>query len=92
MRLIEGTLWQNVLQVTERALSDGSLHPIHTEYELIEECGIRFVIRIVSSLKLKAETKKKQDLLFEPGNQPESKVSPDLHILVSQSIDDDVRH
>ncbi len=57
MTLQKGTLWQKILGVTENALSTGALLPIPTEYEFIEDCGMRFFVRILSGLRLKDEAK-----------------------------------
>ena len=49
------------MHVTENALSTGALLPIPTEYEFIEDCGMRFFVRILSGLRLKDEAKQKQE-------------------------------
>jgi ATP adenylyltransferase len=48
-----GTLWPAILRQTEHALRRGALRPIETTQTLIEECGIRFLVRQVSSLACK---------------------------------------
>jgi len=60
LTLKPGTLWSKVLETTEQALQSGALQPIATEYEFVEQDGIRFVVRIVSNLDRKAKAKKKQ--------------------------------
>lgn len=55
-----GTLWSKVLERTEQALECGALQPIATEYEFVEQEGIRFLVRIVSNLDRKAKAKPKK--------------------------------
>jgi sulfate adenylyltransferase (ADP) / ATP adenylyltransferase len=43
-----------VTAATERALASGALQPISTDAEVIEDEGVRFVVRIASSLERKA--------------------------------------
>lgn len=71
--LTKGTLWQYIVRTTERALRIGALLPIPTNYEFIEDSGIRFFIRILSSLKRKDEDRQKMEA-FVSGN----KVNPFL--------------
>ncbi len=52
------TLWQRTLDTTKHALQCGALRPIVTKSTFINDAGIDFLIRIVSSLKRKAEDKK----------------------------------
>ena len=61
MTLQAGTLWQKIVRVTEDALSTGVLMSIPTEYEFIEDCGMRFFVRILSGLRLKDEAKRQQE-------------------------------
>ncbi len=70
----KGTLWQNLVKTTDNALSIGSLLPIPTEYEFIQDSGIRFFVRILSSLSLKDEERKKQ----EHESSSESQLNPFL--------------
>ncbi len=61
MTLQKGTLWQKILRVTDKALSTGALLSIPTEYEFIEDCGMRFFVRMLSNLRLKDEAKQQQE-------------------------------
>ncbi|WP_016951172.1 phosphorylase [Anabaena sp. PCC 7108] len=56
-----GTLWTKVKQTTEQALKRGALKSIPTEFEFIEEDGIKFLVRILSNLNLKKAAKEKQE-------------------------------
>lgn len=52
-----GTLWPAILRQTEHALRCGALRPIETTQALIEDRGIRFLIRQVSSLARKEQAR-----------------------------------
>jgi ATP adenylyltransferase len=56
-----GTLWQRIVETTRSALKSGSLLPIPTNHAFIEDSGIRFFVRVLSSLSRKDEARKKQD-------------------------------
>ncbi|NPT57883.1 ATP adenylyltransferase family protein [Paraburkholderia elongata] len=56
-RLQPGTLWPAILRQTEHALSCGALRQIETIQTLIEDRGVRFLVRQVSSLARKEETR-----------------------------------
>jgi sulfate adenylyltransferase (ADP) / ATP adenylyltransferase len=48
-------LWNKLVERTDQALVSRALAPIETEVETIEDAGVRFVVRCVSSLARKAE-------------------------------------
>ncbi len=54
LRLQPDTLWPRVVERTARALARGALRPIETEESYVEQAGVRFVVRAVSSLRRKA--------------------------------------
>ncbi|MGM3307061.1 ATP adenylyltransferase family protein [Anabaena sp. WFMT] len=56
-----GTLWAKVKQTTAQALQCGALKSIPTEFEFIEQDGVKFLVRILSNLNRKQAAKKKQD-------------------------------
>ena len=56
-----GTLWESVVQRTQHALQCHALQPIPTDYQFIEQEGIRFLVRIVSNLARKERSQKKQE-------------------------------
>lgn len=60
MLLQKGTLWQQIVRVTERALLTGTLHPIATGHEFVADSGIFFSVRILSGLRLKDEAREQQ--------------------------------
>jgi ATP adenylyltransferase len=51
----KGTLWSTIVERTARALASGALVPIRTEVEVIEDDGVPFLVRLVSSLERKAK-------------------------------------
>ncbi|MBD2387981.1 ATP adenylyltransferase family protein [Cylindrospermum sp. FACHB-282] len=55
------TLWTSVKEQTEHALQCGALLSIPTEFEFVEQDGVRFLVRILSNLNRKKSAKKKQD-------------------------------
>ncbi len=56
-----GTLWQQVVARTSHALKCGALLTIPTDYEFVEQNGVKFLVRILSNLDRKYQAKKKQD-------------------------------
>ncbi|CAE6730432.1 hypothetical protein R69927_01790 [Paraburkholderia domus] len=57
LHLQPGTLWPAILRQTEHALRCGALRPIETIQTLIEEAGVRFLVRQVSSLARKEKAR-----------------------------------
>jgi len=53
LRLQPGTLWPAILHQTEHALRCGALRPIETIQTVLEEGGVRFLVRQVASLARK---------------------------------------
>ena len=53
----EKALWQAVVRQTQKALNCGALKPIQTDQTILEDKGIPFSIRYVSSLELKHKEK-----------------------------------
>ncbi len=51
-----GTLWVQVERVSQLALASGALQPIPTDFEHVEDGGIRFLIRILRHLARKPRT------------------------------------
>jgi ATP adenylyltransferase len=50
-----GSLWDALERKTNYALDCGALHPIDTEQLVVEDGGVRFLVRMVSSLRRKTE-------------------------------------
>ncbi|MEW6584272.1 MAG: DUF4922 domain-containing protein [Nitrospirota bacterium] len=59
--LKRNTLWKTLVRTTEKALSTGAQLPIHTDYEFVEDAGIRFFVRIIAGLQRKDEDKRKRE-------------------------------
>jgi len=59
--LKQGRLWTKVIERTEHAIQCGALLSIPTEYEFVEQDGVRFLVRILSNLARKDEAKQKQN-------------------------------
>jgi ATP adenylyltransferase len=64
-----GTLWQSVVDVTERALSTGALLPIPTNFDFIDDCGVRFLVRVLSSLERKDAERRIQQAQAPPSGK-----------------------
>ncbi|WP_414581623.1 ATP adenylyltransferase family protein [Scytonema sp. PCC 10023] len=56
-----GTLWKRVIEQTEHALRCKALVSIPTEYEFVEQGGVRFLVRVLSNLARKEAAKQKQE-------------------------------
>lgn len=61
VRLQRGMLWPAVLRQTEHALASGALRPVETTQTTIEDGGVRFLVRQVSSLMRKDEAGRKRE-------------------------------
>jgi len=75
MGLDRGTVWERVARTTARGLRSGALQPIATRAEMVEDGGITFVVREVSSLATKAEAKRSAARPADPFLPP---YDPDL--------------
>lgn len=64
-----GTLWQSVVDVTERALSTGALLSIPTDFDFIDDGGVRFLVRVLSSLERKDAEKRIQQAQTGPSGK-----------------------
>jgi len=65
--LKRGSLWGKIVRTTEEALRAGSQLPVPTDYEFIEDAGIRFFVRVLSSLRHKDKDLQKQRELSASG-------------------------
>jgi sulfate adenylyltransferase (ADP) / ATP adenylyltransferase len=55
-----GTLWKTVIERSEYAYKCGALLSIPTEFEFVEQDGVKFLVRILSNLVRKDAAKQKQ--------------------------------
>ena len=58
--LLPGTLWAKTIQRTELARSCGALKSIETEYHLIQQQNISFIVRTLANITRKERASKKQ--------------------------------
>lgn len=63
-----GTLWPALLRTTERGLASGALQPVVTDYQFIEDRGVRFFVRVLSQLGRKDEARRRE-LAAPPGRR-----------------------
>ena len=56
-----GTLWTKVKQTTAQALECGALKSIPTEFEFVEQNGVKFLVRILANLNRKKAEQEKQE-------------------------------
>jgi ATP adenylyltransferase len=66
IKLQPGTLWNHVIATSKQALISGALLSIPTDYEIVEDQGIGFVVRILANLIRKEQAKKKTPPDFNP--------------------------
>ena len=78
-----GTLWDTIVTTGARALQVGAQLPIPTEYEFIEECGVRFVVRVLSRLGKKDAERRKPGDGFPSGSPVNPFLSYDRDLYVA---------
>jgi sulfate adenylyltransferase (ADP) / ATP adenylyltransferase len=88
MRLQKGMLWREIVRKTEHALSVGAILPLPTEYEFIEDHGIRFLVRILSNRKRKDEARKEQERTTAKSSKPVNPFLPYEEDLFISDISD----
>ncbi len=59
LRLAPGSLWEAVTRTTRSALSAGALEPLTTTTSYVEDGGIRFLVRVLSSLERKIANRRR---------------------------------
>jgi len=87
MMLKKGTLWERLVATTEHALRSGSLLPVPTSHAFIEDGGIRFFVRVLSSLRRKDEARKKQDAGSTGGKSVNPFLPPEKDLIVADLTD-----
>lgn len=55
-----GTLWSKLQSQTQHGLDTGALKPIDTDYEIVSDGGVAFIVRILTNLNRKAQARKLQ--------------------------------
>jgi ATP adenylyltransferase len=81
--LKKGSLWQDIMQTTERALHSGALLPIPTDYEFVKDSGISFFVRILSSLERKDEARRKIEEALASGKSENPFLPFDKNLFVA---------
>jgi ATP adenylyltransferase len=56
-RLPTGTLWGEIRARTESAIAKGALHTIATDYHILQQGGLAFMVRVAQNLQRKAKDK-----------------------------------
>ncbi len=82
MPLSKGTLWKRLVETTEQALACGALLPVATNEAFIEDGGIRFFVRVLSSLRLKDEARSRQDADAKAGKKANPFLPPERELTV----------
>jgi ATP adenylyltransferase len=67
--------WSLVEDATRRALASGALQPIETSTTLVDDRGVRFIVRAVSTLARKSEARP-----ASPAEDPLGDYDPDLFV------------
>jgi ATP adenylyltransferase len=82
VQLRPGTLWPAIVHQTEHALRCGALHRIETVHENIEDNGVSFLVRRISSLARKDDARKECESKIEQGStvNPFLPHDPDLFV------------
>ncbi|GFE70740.1 phosphorylase [Chroococcus sp. FPU101] len=82
------TLWHKVRSQTQHAFLCGALQPILTEYEIIEDTGILFLVRIVKNLARKDAAKQAEVKKVKTDGKPFNPFLPyDENLFVSNISD-----
>jgi len=87
MILKKGTLWQSIERTTENALKTGALLPVSTEHAFIEDAGLRFFVRILTSLREKKEARRQQEATTSSGKQVNPFLPPERGLIVADITD-----
>lgn len=74
---------QRIREVSAAALQSGALLPIPTDCEYLEDAGVRFLVRVVSSLTRKDEEKKRQNESL-PGKRVNPFLPPDAELFIGE--------
>jgi sulfate adenylyltransferase (ADP) / ATP adenylyltransferase len=87
LNMEKGTLWENIVRTTERAIAAGALLPVQTDCEFIEDGGMRFFVRILAGLGRKDEARKKQEAEVHSGKQINPFLPPEKDLVVADISD-----
>jgi ATP adenylyltransferase len=87
MMLKKGTLWGRLVETSEQALRSGALLPVPTDHAFIEERGVRFFVRVLSTLGRKDEARIKQDAEAKKGDLANPFQPPEKDLTVGDITD-----
>ncbi len=87
MILKKGTLLRDIERTTERALKTGALVPAPTGRAFIEDSGIQFFVRVLTSLQRKDEARKQQENATAEGKQVNPFLPPERDLVVADITD-----
>ena len=75
-------LWEQIRQRTVHAIGCGALQPIDTDFDVLEQGGMRFVVRILANLTRKEKAQAAQHRQTQTGkpNNPFLPYEPDLFV------------
>lgn len=71
-----GSLLGRIAAVSAGALAAGALLPIPTDFEYVEDGGVRFLVRVLANLARKELERKERELGSAPGAAPANPFSP----------------
>ncbi len=75
-----GTLWDRLLDVTRRAQQSGALQPIPTDFQYLEDGGIRFLVRLVRHLARKPRASSREPVGSPVRRIPFLPYDPELYV------------
>src|SRR5271169_3104867 len=87
MPLQKGTLWNCIIATTERARASGVLLPAPTTYTFVEDSGIFFFVRVLTSLQRKDEAREEQVAVASPAKKVNPFFPPEEDLTVADITD-----
>lgn len=85
--LIPGSLWQTLLATTKQALASGALLSVPTDQAVIEQDGVRWLVRVLAGLKRKDEARRLQDEASRIGRPANPFLPPERDLTVGAVSD-----
>lgn len=85
--LAPGVLWSKIQHQTQHALTCGALQPIQTEYEFLEQGGMRFLVRILANMALKERYNRTQVVQQQQGKPVNPFLPYDADLFVANLSD-----
>lgn len=85
--LRQGTLRETVRLATKQALAAGALIPIPTDQAVIEERGVRFLVRVLAALRRKDAARQEQADAERTGKKADPFLPPETALTVAELTD-----